>query len=231
MAFTGYPAEALEFLTGLATHNEKVWFDPRKKVYEEAVKAPTVALIEALNEKLERFAPEYRVPDSTKAVPRLNRDVRFSKDKSPYKTEVGVVFPNAGGDKEAVAGFYVGVSAKAVTVLGGTYMPGPPQLAALREAMATRTSEFRSLIAAARLRSAMGDLRGERLKGVPRGYPKDHPAADLLGLTQAFFQTVLPPEIATSTQLVKEITKRFEAMTPFVRWLDDVLAKARAAGR
>lgn len=230
MGFPGYPAEALEFLAGLAAHNEKSWLEPRKKVYERSVKAPTVALVEALNEALGRFAPEYRVPDPTKAVPRLNRDVRFSNDKSPYKTEVGVVFPRAGGEKQDVAGFYLSLAAKGVTVLGGAYMPGPPQLRALREAFATRGGEFRALVNAPRLRAAMGELQGERLKGAPRGYPKDHPAADLLGLTQAFFRVVLPPEVVTSAVLAKEISRRFEAMTPFVKWLDEVLATAGAAG-
>lgn len=229
MPFKSYSKEAFEFLSGLEAHNEKAWFDPRKKVYEESVKAPTIALVEALNERLSAIAPQYRVPDPAKAIPRLNRDVRFSNDKSPYKTEVGAVFSLAGFEKQEVAGFYVGVSGKGVTVIGGAYMPGPPQLAALRAAFVESAAEFRALVKAPRLGAAMGELSGDRLKGVPRGFAKDLPAADLLGYTQVYFKTVLPPATATSSGLTNEIAKRFELMTPFVTWLDAALEPARSA--
>lgn len=228
MAFAGYPREALEFLSGLSAHNDKAWFEPRKAVYETAVKEPTIALVAALNEALGRFAPAYRVPDPARAVPRIHRDTRFSKDKSPYKTEVGVVLPRSGVPKEEAAGFFFSVGPSGVTVLGGTYLPGPPQLAALRAAIALRTTQIRALVEAPSLVAAMGELQGDRLQRVPKSFAPDHAAGDLLRRTQLYFRTVLPTSVATSPDLVSEIASRFEAMTPFVTELDAILESARA---
>lgn len=227
MVFDGYPREGLEFLAGLAAHNDKAWYEPRKAVYEQAVKQPTIELVAALNDELARCAPDYRVPDPARAVPRLHRDTRFSKDKSPYKTEIGVVLPRAGVPKEEAAGFFFSIGPTEVTVLGGTYLPGPPQLAALRHALATRTDELRALVTAPALVAAMGELQGDRLQRVPKGYPPDHPAGDLLRHTQLYFRTRLPVAVAGTGALVGEISRRLELMTPFVTALDAILETAR----
>jgi uncharacterized protein (TIGR02453 family) len=220
--FPGFPPEGLQLLADLADHNDRDWFQPRKAAYEATVKAPMVALVEALNDALAAFAPAYRA--DPKKITRVNRDIRFSADKSPYRTDISVVFPRQGGDKHEVAGFYVGASPAGVDVLGGAYMPGPEQLARLRSRLAADHEAFRAILADDELRRVMGELQGEQLKRVPKDYPADHPAGDLLRHKQLYLATRLPSSVATSPRLLPELTSRMERMTPFVTYLDEALA-------
>ncbi len=222
-SFSGYPKEGMTFLRQLAKNNTRDWFKKNKSTYDNSVKAPTAALVEALNAKLDTFAPDYAA-DPKKAIFRQHRDTRFSKDKTPYKTHVAAVFPCLGRPKNECAGFYFSVSPKQVDVLGGVHMAGPDQLKALREHLAEDHKAFRKLIGARGVRNAMGEMQGEQLKRVPRGYDAEHPAGDLLRYKQLFFHTTLKPAVATTPELFKEMTKRFRAMTPFVTYLDEILA-------
>ncbi len=225
-SFPGYPKEGLTFLRQLAKNNTREWFRKNKSTYETAVKAPTVALVEALNTKLESFAPDY-VADPKKAIFRQHRDTRFSKDRTPYKTHVSAVFPCQGAPKNECAGFYFAVSPTRVDVLGGIHMPGPDQIKALRAHLDGDHKAFQKLVSARGVRNAMGDMQGEQLKRVPRGYDTERPAGDLLRYKQVYFQTTLKPAVATTPELFKEMVKKFRAMTPFVTYLDNVLAGVR----
>jgi len=231
--FAGFPRAGLQFLSQLKKNNSKEWFHEHKDTFEESVKAPMVALVSALDAELSRFAPEY-VADP-KRISRMNRDTRFSADKSPYRTDISIVFPRNGGEKAEVAGFYVAVSPEGVEVLGGVYMPGPEQLTALRNTLLTEHARFQKLVEAKALREAMGELQGEKLVRVPRGFAPEHPAADLLRFKQFYFSTRLPASAATSPELVDEVARRLKLMTPFVSFLDEVLegaaGRAAPAGR
>src|ERR1039458_7604686 len=129
--FAGFPPEALGFLRGLARNNRREWFQPRKAVFETSVKQPMRELVEALNQALAGFAPEYAT-DPEKAIFRIYRDVRFSKDKKPYKEHIAASFPLRGGMAHGHGGFYVAISQKEVAVGGGVYMPEPAALLAIR---------------------------------------------------------------------------------------------------
>ena len=107
--FEGFPREAMTFFRALARHNHRDWFLAHKEVYEESVRRPTTALVEALNAALMEFAPAYAT-EPAKAVYRIYRDVRFSSDKTPYKTHVAASFSRRGMPKHAAAGYYFGVS-------------------------------------------------------------------------------------------------------------------------
>jgi uncharacterized protein (TIGR02453 family) len=103
-AFPGFPAEAMTFYRGLARNNTREWFQPRKPVYDEQVKAPMVELVTALNQAMMKFAPDY-VTDPAKAIYRIYRDTRFSPDKTPYKTQIAASFARRGMEKHGAAGF------------------------------------------------------------------------------------------------------------------------------
>jgi uncharacterized protein (TIGR02453 family) len=221
--FPGYPAKGITWLRQIRTHNERDWFLAHKDVFETAVKAPTEALVVALNQRLEKFAPVY-VADPKKALTRIYRDVRFSKDKSPYNTYLGARFSHQGRPKEACAGFWLQISARGLELIGGSYLAGAPQLARLRERLATEHAAFERLCKRKALRTAMGELQGEQLKRVPRGFPPEHPAADLLRHKQLYFLAQLPVSVARSPTVVSEVARRFKLMTPFVTWLDETLA-------
>ena len=161
MAFKGWPAEAIEFYEGLEADNSKAYWQDHKRVYEELVKAP-------MDELLAELAPEF----GAGKVFRPNRDVRFSADKSPYKTALGAVCSEGG---------YVQFSAKGLGVGSGMWMMAPDQLERYRRAVDDDATgaDLLGIIADARKRKI--DITGhDVLKTAPKGYPKDHPRIELL---------------------------------------------------
>src|SRR6185503_19754977 len=220
--FPGFSKEAMQFFRGLARNNNRDWFLPRKPVFEEHVKAPMQALVERGNVAMKSFAPEY-VTDPANALYRFFRDTRFSKDKSPYKDRIAASFPRRGQPEGA--GFYFSVSHKEFAVGGGIYMPSPETLRAIRGHVAERHREFRRIVSAPAVRRLFGDVHGEQLSRVPKGFAADHPAADLLRFKQYLLYVELPPELATTPAIEAEIVKRFRAMAPFLEFLNAPLAR------
>ena len=227
-AFAGFPPEGLKFLRDLTRHNDREWFQARKPVYEEHVKQPMLALAAALNGDFAKFAPEY-VTDPAKAVFRIYRDTRFSKDKTPYKTHIAAQFGRRDLAKMGGAGFYFSIAPEHVEAGGGAYMPSPETLRALRARIAENHERFQALVDAKRLRQLLGDLKGGRLTRVPKGYPPDHPAADLVRYKSLYFFIELPGELALEPELQPELAKRFKALTPFLEFLNEPLAKLVAS--
>jgi len=223
--FAGFPPEAMEFLRGLARNNRREWFLPRKAVYETSVKQPMRELVTALNQALAGFAPEYAT-DPEKAIFRIYRDVRFSKDKKPYKDHIGANF-DVRGMGRGHGGFYCAISHKEVAVGGGVYMPEPATLVAIRNHIAEHHAELRRILANAKVRRLLDGLQGDQLTRVPKGFCADHPAADLLRFKQFVLYVELPPDLATSPTLYREIVDRFRAMVPFLRFLNAPLPKEK----
>jgi uncharacterized protein (TIGR02453 family) len=224
ITFNGFPDAGMQFFRSLARNNRREWFQPRKPIYEEQVKAPMTELVGALNAKMMRFAPNH-VVEPAKAIYRIYRDTRFSKDKTPYKTHIAAIFPRRGTEKHAGAGLYFSVAPKEIEVAGGVYMPGPDTLLAIRTHLAEHHREFLQIVKSRKLRTLMGEMQGDQLSRVPKGFPCGHPAADLLRRRQWLFYVMLDPALATTPKLLPEIRKRFEAMMPFLNFLNTPLAK------
>lgn len=216
----------MQFFRELDKNNNREWFQARKEVYERAVKAPTTALVDALNAELLQIAPDY-VTEPQKAIYRIYRDTRFTPDKTPYKTHTAASFIRRGLEKHAGAGFYVGVSHKEVEVAGGVYMPGPEQLLAIRGHLAEHHEELRRILRGRKAAEALGELQGTRLTRVPKGWPADHPSADLLRGKQWYFYVTLDPAIATTPQLMTEFVKRFQLMAPVIEFFNVPLVARR----
>lgn len=226
--FPGFPAEAVTFYRGLARNNKREWFQPRKHIYEEKVKAPMVALVTELDRAMMDFAPGY-VTDASKAIYRIYRDTRFSPDKTPYKTQIAASFSRRGMEKHGAAGFYLAISLRGADVGGGIYMPPPQTLLAVRGHIAERHPEFRGLIASKPVKQLFGAMQGAQLSRVPKGFCADHPAADLLRFKQFLLFTTLDAAIITTPRLFVELEKRFRALTPFLEFLNAPLAGKRRA--
>jgi uncharacterized protein (TIGR02453 family) len=224
--FPGFSDEALAFFRSLARNNKREWFQPRKTIFDEKVKAPMLELIAALNADMAKFAPLH-VTEPAASLYRIYRDTRFSKDKKPYKTHQAAYFPRRGLDRSRGSGYYFAVSHESVAVGGGMYMPLPEVLLAVRNRLADRHAEFRKIVQSKMLKSLFGEMEGEQLSRVPKGFAADHPAADLLRYKQFFFYIELPPELATSNKLAGEIRKRFEALTPLVDFLNAPITEAQ----
>ena len=155
-AFAGFPPAGLEFFRKLQRNNRREWFQPRKATFEETLKQPMRELVMAVNDAMKKFAPEY-VTDPDKAIFRIYRDTRFSKDKTPYKDHIAASFPRHG--TPSGAGFYFAVSHKEVAMGGGIYMPSPETLRAMRGHVAEHYHELRKLVAARPVRELLGDCK------------------------------------------------------------------------
>ncbi len=225
--FPGFPSEARKFLKQLKRNNNRDWFIPRKSVYEEKVKAPMTELVLALGEAMRGFAPEL-VADPKKAIYRIYRDVRFSKDKSPYKTWIAAVFPPRGHEKHAGAGTYFHLTFDEILVAGGVYAPGPKELLAIRQHIAARDGELSAVLKDRSFRRLFGEMTGEKLTRAPKGFPAAHPAADLLMFKQFLAWKTLDPELAETSKLYTELVKHFRGMMPFLRFLNAPLKPAKA---
>ena len=220
--FPGFPPETLQFLKDLKANNNREWFQANKSVYDEKVKAPMVELVLALGEELQDFGTDLvTAPD--KAIYRIYRDVRFSKDKSPYKTHVAAVFSVRGLDKHAGAGLYFHFSPDELLAGGGIYMPGSQELLAIRQQIAAEQEELRGILKNRTFKRYFGEMSGARLKRSPKGFAPDHPAADLLLYKQFLAGDQLDPAIIETPKLYKELVKRFRAIEPFIVFLNTPL--------
>lgn len=224
--FPGFPREGIQFFRGLARNNNRDWFQPRKPIFEEHVKQPMRALVEALNAAMIGFAPEY-VTDPGKAIYRFYRDTRFSKDKSPYKQQIAASFPRRDLERHGGAGFYFAVSHKEVAVGGGVYMPSPETLLAIRTHIADHYRDLRRITESRTVRKLLGELQGEQLSRLPKGFTAGHAAEDLLRMKQFLLYVELPADMATTSRLFREVESRFRAMAPFLEFLNAPLAPAR----
>ena len=139
---------AVKFLRGLNRHNDRVWFDARKDVYEAELKAPMLAVIEEVNAALAGFAPEHVRPPQ-KCMMRIYRDIRFSKNKLPYKTNLAAWWARQGLEKTSGGGFYFQFSPDEVLVAGGAYMPEKDQVLAIRRYLLDHHEQYRKLMSVA----------------------------------------------------------------------------------
>jgi uncharacterized protein (TIGR02453 family) len=213
---------ALKFLRGLKRNNDRDWFEPRKAIYEAELKAPMLEIITAINEAMVNFAPHnIRLPQ--KAMMRIYRDVRFSPNKSPYKSQVAAWWSREGLEKTSGGGFYFAVSPEALTIAAGVYMPEREQLLAIRRYLLDHHAELRSLLHSKKLRSKLTEFEGHRLTRPPKGFPPDSPALDLILCRQWGVSASLPAEVATTPALVKEIVDRFRLAAPIVELLNQPL--------
>jgi len=216
---THFSNEAMKFLRGLKRNNDRVWFDARKSVYEQELKAPMLALIGEVNEAMVEFAPMHIRPPQ-KIMMRIYRDIRFSKNKQPYKTHVSAWWVRDGLQKTSGAGFYFHVSPEEVFIAAGVYMPEREQLLAIRRYLAEHHAEFRAVMKGKKLRSLMQENDGAPLMRAPKGFPEDHPAIDLLKNRQWGVSARLPGETATKASLVKEVVERFRVAAPVIAMLN-----------
>jgi uncharacterized protein (TIGR02453 family) len=202
MAFAGIPVAALDFYEDLEADNTKAFWLAHKNVYDESVRAPVEALAAAL-------APEFGTPK----LFRPYRDVRFAKDKTPYKTHQGVWF----GETYR----YVHISAAGLFVAGGYWDTSTPQVERLRRSVADDVAGAALERAIAALAKAKLDVGGHQLTRVPSGYDKDHPRANLLRHKSLTVSRDLgAPAWLATRRAQTEIVKQLRAMSAVVDWLD-----------
>lgn len=216
-----FTPKTLRFLRALKRNNDREWFRARRDEYEQHVRTPMLALIERLAMDFRRFAPE--LDASPKSLYRIYRDTRFSEDKTPLKTHVAASFRWKTLPRGESAGLHVEIAPGWVWMGGGFYAPETSHLVRIREHIAGTHPALRRVVEARAFRRAVGSLDGEQLTRVPRGYPCDHPAAELLKHRSFLAGREFPAEFACEPAFYPTLVGTFRAVMPLVRFLNRAL--------
>lgn len=222
--------EALTFLRNLARNNDREWFTPRKSIFEAQLKEPMLAIVRKVTDAMVTFAPDHVRP-AEKSLFRIYRDTRFSNNKLPYKTHVAAWWSHQGFGKTSGAGYYFHVSAKEVVIAAGAYMPEKDQLAAIRMWLLEHHAEFRKLLQRPAVRKTFTEFEGNALTRPPKGFPKDHPALDLVRCRQWGLSMTLPAATALEPTFAATLIRSFKLATPLVNALNTPLEAALAPRR
>lgn len=217
----------LQFLDDLRKNNYRDWFQANKVRYDGA-KANVLDTAAQLIEGINGFDPSLGYPDPSKLIYRINRNMRFSADKTPYKTHFGLIM-NADGDRHSpLSGYYMHIEPGGGSVVScGLYMPEaiPGTLNAIRQAIDTDWDQFSAIVNDPEFRREVGDLCREDkvLKRVPRGFSADSPAAEYLKLNHFYVWVHLPDELVTSSGYVSEALRLFRLMKPLNDFLNRIV--------
>jgi uncharacterized protein (TIGR02453 family) len=226
MSSPRFTSQSLRFLRALKRNNRREWFHAHRDDYEAHVRQPMADIITRLADDFRGFGPEF-VANPKTSMYRIYRDIRFSENKAPYKTHVAANFPARGLPKHEGAGLYFHISPEEVWIGGGMYAPQQPQLQAVREHIAANSRRLRTLVESPAFRRDVGTLEGERLQRVPRGFPKDHEAAEYLKFRQFLAGRGFEPAFATSPKFYSSLLAVFKRVAPVTRFLNEPLTKSK----
>ena len=216
--------KVLEFLKDLAENNNKPWFDENRDKYliaKKEIETFTIKLIQEFGE----IEPSIANLEAKECLFRINRDVRFSKDKSPYKTNFGISI-NPGGKKSDLAGYYIHIEPGKSFVGGGMWMPMPEQLGKIRQEIDYNLEQFEELIKAPAFKKQYGTLNSGKeisLVRVPKGYEADSPAAEYLKLKSFTATKQLTDNTIASKEFIEHCTTAFKALKPLIGFLNQGL--------
>ena len=216
-------SQTIRFLKELKKNNQKAWFDDHRKEYENA-KLDFGNFIQFLIDRHSSKDSTLTNLQAKDCLFRINRDIRFAKDKSPYKTNFGASI-NRGGKKSVFAGYYFHCEPGESFVGGGIWMPMPAETKQIRQEIDYGFDEFKKIISHKKFKSIYGDLyRGEdiRLSKVPQGFEKESPAADYLKLKSWLVMKPISDKELTGKELGKTSLDAFEALQPMVQFINRI---------
>ena len=221
-AFTGFQPDAIQFLVDLAANNDRAWFQPRKAEYERLLKEPMEELVAALDERFRARGIPLQ-GDPRRSIFRIYRDTRFSRDKAPYKTNVGASLrwvEGEGKDLPHGNGAYLHFQPGDIYIGGGMYAPERPRLDAFRRMVVDEPERVRAALEDPSFVATFGGVGShEALKRVPPGYPPDHPMADLLRHKDITFGRSMDDEEFLSPTLPDRVVEDFSTAVPVFRLL------------
>jgi len=214
-------SSTVKFLKDLSKHNNKPWFDANRQHYENA-KSDFASFIQTIIDRHGKKDDSIAHLKAKDCMFRINRDVRFSKDKSPYKNNMGA-YINKGGKKSLFGGYYFHCQPGQSFVGGGLWMPMSPELSKVRQEIDYNFDAFKKIIASKKFKAVYKDLSRDAeyiLSRVPKGYEADNPAAEYLKLKS--FVTMIPIKDAelTSKELSKKVLDAFDALQPLLKFIN-----------
>lgn len=214
----------LKFLKDLKKNNNKEWFEKNRKIYE-AAKADYLNFVANIIKELQKKDASITGLDAKQCVFRINRDVRFSKDKSPYKSNMGASF-NKGGKKVMNAGYYFHLEPGACFIAGGLWMPMPPKLKKIRQEIDYNFNEFKHIINNKKFKTTFKDLSRNKeyvLSRPPKDYEITNPAVEYLKLKSFIVSVKINDEDLLQKNFIKKVITVFETMCPLIYFLNKAI--------
>lgn len=213
--------ETIDFLRKLDKNNDRDWFNANKSAYI-AANDNVIAITGELINRISKFDPAVRGIDPKSCVFRIYRDVRFSKDKSPYKTNLGA-FIAPGGKKAMLPGYYFHIQPTMFFSAAGKHMPDPSELLKIRNAIVSNTKEFLKILGDKKFNQRFGDLDGERLTKPPKGFDAEHTAIEYLKMKSFTVSEEFSATDAVSRDYPKMLAESFKTSYPLVVFLREAL--------
>jgi uncharacterized protein (TIGR02453 family) len=210
----------LDFLAAINVNNNRDWFIANRSMYLEA-KDNFESFVQNIINEIILFEPIMKGLEAKSCVFRINRDIRFSNDKSPYKSHFGAFIVQGGkknGDK--FAGYYFHIEPGKSIMAGGAYTPPAPWLSAIREKISDSPDEFIKITKAKDFIKYFGSVDGEKLKTAPKGYPKDHPHIELLKLKSYLVVNEATDKLVLSSDFQNHVINVFKTMKPLNDYLN-----------
>jgi len=211
----------LNFLSALKKHNNREWFNDNRKWYEES-REKMLFYTEVFINEIRKFDSDIPVMDPRECLFRIFRDIRFSKDKRPYKTNMGS-FIARGGRKSTRAGYYFHIEPAGSFAGGGIYMPPAEPLKAIRQAIFETPGEYLALTENKKFKKIFTEFHGEKLKTAPKGFPKDFEHISLLQPKSYAFGHQIDESVLKGEDFIKETVSVFRELSPANRFLNDAL--------
>lgn len=215
----------ITFLKKLSENNNKPWFDANRKDYEQA-KANFTTVVQSIINQLAVYDPSIGHIEAKSAIYRINRDIRFSNDKTPYKTHFGMYF-TCNGKVDNRAGYYMHITPDASFIGGGLWMPMAPDLKKIRQEIDYNLSEFKAIIENADFVKHYGKLDDDpkyKITRPPKGYDANNPAIELLKYKSFTASTTASDKQVLSTDFIKNTVETFKALTPLNTFFNNALA-------
>jgi uncharacterized protein (TIGR02453 family) len=213
--------KSFSFLRALKTNNNREWFNSHKNLYLDA-KQEFESITELLIHEISSFDKDIAGLAAKDCIFRIFRDVRFSHDKSPYKTNFGA-YLSKGGKKSYYAGYYFHIEPNESMIAGGIYMPPAPVLKAVRNEIFEHTDEFNEIIEEKDFVKHFGDFSGEKLKTAPKGFPKDFPDIELLKYKNYIVVENKTDKELMNDSLIKELKEGFKRIYRLNQFLNEAI--------
>jgi uncharacterized protein (TIGR02453 family) len=222
--FQSFSPALFEFLVDLSLNNRRDWYDKNKTRYEEHVREPALAWIRAMAPRMAKISPHVVCDDRKMggSLMRIFRDTRFSKDKTPYKTNVGIQFRHDAGKDVHAPGFYLHMSPDEVFVGVGVWQPDSPSLSKIRTKIAAEPDRWTGIVSAPAL-VAHFSQGGESLARPPKGFPKDHPIIDELKRKDHLLVANLTQRDLTEVGMMDLVESRFALSVDYCRFICDAV--------
>lgn len=214
----------LTFLKNLKKNNNRDWFNDNKSKYE-AARTNFEEIISELINRISRFDPAIENINPRTAIFRIYRDTRFSKDRTPYKINLGAHLSPHAAQLHDRAGYYIHLEPGKSFLAGGAYLPPSDWLNAIRYEINRNSKEFKKIISSKTFKNYFGELEGEKLKTAPKDYPKDHPEIELLKFKSFLAVHKLTDNDVLSHGFVNHAVKVFKALNPIDKFLNAAAEK------